>query len=116
MPFANDIYLSQTAVRPKCGRMVAFKNGGIKNLHGVLGVKSGRRCALPLWFTYQRDKIEDKREKYLEMLAKLRKDIGHAKPREDSLSELSARATRLRGDGVDVSDKADISKQIRSEL
>jgi len=39
--------------------MVSFANGGIKNLHGVRGVKSGRRCSLPLWFTLQKEKIED---------------------------------------------------------
>ena len=31
--------------------MVAFRSKHIENLHGVLGVKSGTRCALPVWFT-----------------------------------------------------------------
>lgn len=57
-------------MKPKCGRMVAFSNLGGQNLHGVLGVKSGRRCALPLWFTVQGDKVEDNRENYLEILRK----------------------------------------------
>jgi len=30
---------------------VAFRSKGVENLHGVLGVKSGVRCALPIWFT-----------------------------------------------------------------
>ena len=53
--------------------MVAF-SGGIKNIHGVRGIKSGRRCALPLWFTLQGDKIEDNRGKFLEILRKVRKE------------------------------------------
>ncbi|XP_024880411.1 prolyl 3-hydroxylase 2-like isoform X2 [Temnothorax curvispinosus] len=47
----------QGIVRPRCGRMVAFSAGG-ENLHGVRGVRSGRRCAVALWFTQD--------EKYLE--------------------------------------------------
>jgi len=54
--------------------MVSFANGGIKNLHGVRGVKSGRRCSLPLWFTLQKEKIEDNREKHLKILQQLRKE------------------------------------------
>ena len=54
--------------------MVSFANGGIKNLHGVRGVKSGRRCSLPLWFTLQKDKIEDNRDKYLNILQQLRRE------------------------------------------
>jgi hypothetical protein len=30
--------------------MVMF-SGGLENLHGVLGVTEGKRCALGLWFT-----------------------------------------------------------------
>jgi hypothetical protein len=30
--------------------MVMF-SGGLENLHGVLGVMEGKRCALGLWFT-----------------------------------------------------------------
>ncbi|XP_011057841.1 PREDICTED: prolyl 3-hydroxylase 2-like isoform X1 [Acromyrmex echinatior] len=47
----------QGIVRPRCGRMVAFSAGG-ENLHGVQGVRSGKRCAVALWFTQD--------EKYLE--------------------------------------------------
>ena len=54
--------------------MVGF-SGGIKNIHGVRGIKSGRRCALPLWFTLQGDKIEDNRGKYLNVLQNLRKEM-----------------------------------------
>lgn len=60
------------AVKPKCGRMVAF-SGGMKNIHGVRGIKSGRRCALPLWFTLQGNKIEDDRGTYQNILNELRK-------------------------------------------
>ena len=47
-------------MKPKCGRLVAFGNG-IENIHGVLGVRKGIRCALPLWFTFSADKNEDSR-------------------------------------------------------
>ncbi|KAM7286429.1 prolyl 3-hydroxylase 2 [Ixodes scapularis] len=40
----------EARVSPKCGRMVAF-SAGPENLHGVLPVERGRRCALALWFT-----------------------------------------------------------------
>ena len=42
---------TQAKVKAKCGRMVTFRSNGLENLHGVLGVKSGIRCALPMWFT-----------------------------------------------------------------
>ncbi|XP_033341231.2 prolyl 3-hydroxylase 2 isoform X2 [Megalopta genalis] len=50
--FAKEraIHESSSLVFPKCGRMVAFSAGG-ENLHGVKGVRRGRRCALALWFT-----------------------------------------------------------------
>lgn len=35
---------------PKCGRLVAF-SAGKENMHGVLPVTKGRRCAVALWFT-----------------------------------------------------------------
>lgn len=41
---------SQVLVNPKCGRMVGF-SAGKKNMHGVLGVTGGKRCAVALWFT-----------------------------------------------------------------
>ncbi|KAL6254200.1 hypothetical protein P5V15_014822 [Pogonomyrmex californicus] len=47
----------QGIVRPRCGRMIAFSAGG-ENLHGVQGVRHGKRCAVALWFTQD--------EKYLE--------------------------------------------------
>jgi len=72
--FTDPDGTEQSSVKPKCGRMVSFANGGIKNLHGVRGVKSGRRCSLPLWFTLQKEKIEDNREKHLKILQQLRKE------------------------------------------
>ena len=41
---------SQERVTPKCGRLVAF-SAGEENLHGVLALTKGRRCAVALWFT-----------------------------------------------------------------
>ena len=40
----------QEKVSPKCGRLVAF-SAGKENMHGVLAVTKGRRCAVALWFT-----------------------------------------------------------------
>lgn len=37
-------------VQPKCGRLIGFSSGPV-NPHGVTAVTSGRRCALPVWFT-----------------------------------------------------------------
>lgn len=58
--FADHDGKIQARVTPKCGRMVAFRSKGVENLHGVLGVKSGVRCALPIWFTLsdQRGHVE----------------------------------------------------------
>ncbi|KAJ8975814.1 hypothetical protein NQ317_013745 [Molorchus minor] len=40
----------ESAVTPKCGRMVGFTSGK-ENLHGVKAVKEGARCAVAVWFT-----------------------------------------------------------------
>lgn len=52
IPFYLSLSLSvsQETVSPKCGRLVAF-SAGKENMHGVLGVTKGRRCAVALWFT-----------------------------------------------------------------
>ena len=54
--------------------MVAFRSDGIKNLHGVLGVRKGVRCAVPLWFTLSPDKREGSRYKADHMLLQLKKN------------------------------------------
>ena len=60
-------------MKPECGRFVAF-SAGAENLHGVLGIKKGRRCALPIWFTLRsRDEArEDSHEKGLKLIEELR--------------------------------------------
>ncbi|XP_011298276.1 prolyl 3-hydroxylase 2 [Fopius arisanus] len=50
----------ESSVKPKCGRMVAFSADGT-NLHGVRGIKKGKRCALALWFTLDERYIESER-------------------------------------------------------
>lgn len=40
--------------------MVAFSAAG-DNLHGVRGVRRGKRCALALWFTFDKDRLEVER-------------------------------------------------------
>ncbi|XP_065051385.1 prolyl 3-hydroxylase 2-like isoform X2 [Rhopilema esculentum] len=81
--FAHPNGTQQASVKPKCGRMVAFK-GGLDNIHGVLGIRTGRRCALPLWFTLQEDKIEDNRGKYQKILSNLRKEKNELRATEGS--------------------------------
>lgn len=44
------VHVQQVLVNPKCGRMVGF-SAGKENMHGVLGVTGGKRCAVALWFT-----------------------------------------------------------------
>lgn len=55
------LYHSKVKVTPKCGRAVAFSSGG-ENLHGVLPVKEGTRCALGMWFTLDPKHKEGARE------------------------------------------------------
>ncbi|KAK0162063.1 hypothetical protein PV327_008431 [Microctonus hyperodae] len=57
--FADDpkAKIIQSTLRPHCGRMVAFSADG-GNLHGVKGVRKGRRCALALWFTLDKKYVE----------------------------------------------------------
>ena len=50
--------LPQEKVSPKCGRLVAF-SAGKENMHGVLAVTKGRRCAVALWFTLDPEHKED---------------------------------------------------------
>ena len=48
--FIYSIIPLQVQVTPKCGRMVGF-SAGKENMHGVLAVTGGKRCAVALWFT-----------------------------------------------------------------
>ena len=43
----------------RCGRMVGF-SAGEENLHGVLPLTEGKRCALALWFTLDEKYSEDR--------------------------------------------------------
>nr|XP_012234724.1 PREDICTED: prolyl 3-hydroxylase 2-like isoform X1 [Linepithema humile] len=61
----------QSTVQPRCGRMVAFSAGG-ENLHGVQGVRSGRRCAVALWFTQDERYFEYERVVADTMLKRVR--------------------------------------------
>ena len=50
----------QAQLKPECGRAVAF-SAGMENLHGVAGIREGRRCALALWFTLRKKHDETQR-------------------------------------------------------
>lgn len=47
----------------RCGRMCGF-SAGAENLHGVLPVKKGQRCAVALWFTLDKNYSEDRIQVY----------------------------------------------------
>ncbi|XP_057297571.1 prolyl 3-hydroxylase 2-like isoform X4 [Hydractinia symbiolongicarpus] len=69
--FANYDGKIQARLRPKCGRLVSFRSNGLENLHGVLGVKNGTRCALPIWFTFS-NKSEDGRQEAEDKLQEIK--------------------------------------------
>lgn len=69
--FAAPNQTVEAIVKPKCGRMVAF-SAGFENLHGVLGIKQGTRCALPVWFTLDKKHDEQQRYDAKEILSSLR--------------------------------------------
>ncbi|XP_052000269.1 prolyl 3-hydroxylase 3 [Xyrauchen texanus] len=48
-------------VKPSCGRLVGFTSGPV-NPHGVTAVTAGRRCALALWFTTEKQHRDMERE------------------------------------------------------
>ncbi|XP_031575108.1 prolyl 3-hydroxylase 2-like isoform X2 [Actinia tenebrosa] len=60
--FAHPNETIQASVKPKCGRLVGF-SAGVENLHGVLGVQNGRRCAVALWFTLRTKHDDEGRKK-----------------------------------------------------
>ncbi|XP_070567070.1 prolyl 3-hydroxylase 1-like isoform X2 [Ptychodera flava] len=57
--FAKFNKTIEASVEPKCGRLVSF-SAGKENLHGVKAILEGRRCALALWFTL--DKNHDEKD------------------------------------------------------
>jgi len=59
--FANPDESIQAKLKPECGRAVAF-SAGLENLHGVAGIREGRRCALALWFTLRQKYDETQRQ------------------------------------------------------
>lgn len=61
----------QSIVRPRCGRVVVFSAGG-ENLHGVQAVRSGKRCAVALWFTQDEEYLEYERVVAETMLTRVR--------------------------------------------
>ncbi|KAK3713150.1 hypothetical protein QZH41_010042 [Actinostola sp. cb2023] len=72
--FAHRNETIQAAVKPRCGRLVGF-SAGIENLHGVLGIKSGRRCAVALWFTMREKKDETARHEAMEVIKEAKEKI-----------------------------------------
>lgn len=57
----------QAKLKPECGRAVAF-SAGLENLHGVAGIREGRRCALALWFTLRQKHDEAQRKTAWDLL------------------------------------------------
>lgn len=67
--FANFDDSVQAKLKPECGRAVAF-SAGLENLHGVAGIRQGRRCALALWFTLRQKHDETQRKVAWDILQK----------------------------------------------
>nr|XP_022901177.1 prolyl 3-hydroxylase 1-like [Onthophagus taurus] len=63
--FVSDFYGKQleSTIIPKCGRMVAFSSGN-ENLHAVKAVTKGSRCALAVWFTFDKKYSENRNFAY----------------------------------------------------
>lgn len=66
--FAKNKSNIEVSVKPKCGRVVAF-SAGAENLHGVLPVERGRRCALATWYTLDPKYREREREFALKVIS-----------------------------------------------
>ncbi|XP_076061271.1 prolyl 3-hydroxylase 1-like [Oratosquilla oratoria] len=65
----------ESKVLPKCGRLVGF-SAGAENPHGVLPVLRGRRCALGMWFTHDKQHEENERQLARQLLQKLYSEEG----------------------------------------
>ena len=48
---------AMVGAEPKCGRLVGFC-AGTECLHGVKKLKKGERCALPVWFTTRKERLD----------------------------------------------------------
>ncbi|XP_033118540.1 prolyl 3-hydroxylase 1-like isoform X2 [Anneissia japonica] len=72
--FSSNKLQIQSKVKPKCGRIVAF-SAGEENLHGVLPVLSGRRCAMALWFTHDLRYMELNRYKAQKILSNMKEEM-----------------------------------------
>lgn len=64
----RDAQTVTARVQPKCGRLIGFSSGPV-NPHGVTAVTSGRRCALPVWFTKETHHKDMEREEAEALLA-----------------------------------------------
>ncbi|KTG36062.1 hypothetical protein cypCar_00023156, partial [Cyprinus carpio] len=69
-------------VKPKCGRLVGFTSGPV-NPHGVTAVTAGRRCALALWFTTEKQHRDMEREEAEELWAADGKSVVKEEKGED---------------------------------
>ncbi|KAK4871674.1 hypothetical protein RN001_015798 [Aquatica leii] len=60
--FSQDMFgnFIQSTIKPKCGRMIGFSSGA-ENLHGVKAVTRGTRCAIAIWFTFNKKYKENDR-------------------------------------------------------
>ena len=61
-------------VEPKCGRMAAFC-AGKDCIHGVKGVRKGKRCALAQWFTLDYSRRDSEHLKVLDILKRFKHKI-----------------------------------------
>ncbi|XP_075528465.1 prolyl 3-hydroxylase 2-like [Dermacentor variabilis] len=78
--FASQKTSIEASVKPKCGRAVAF-SAGAENLHGVLPVEDGRRCALATWYTFDPKYREREREFAYNIISQRRSSGRHEMPK-----------------------------------
>uniref|UniRef100_A0A8C2J6B6 procollagen-proline 3-dioxygenase n=1 Tax=Cyprinus carpio TaxID=7962 RepID=A0A8C2J6B6_CYPCA len=83
-------------VKPKCGRLVGFTSGPV-NPHGVTAVTAGRRCALALWFTTEKQHRDMEREEAEELWAADGKSVVKEEKGEGESALKSARSGRSQG-------------------
>ncbi|XP_019647021.1 PREDICTED: prolyl 3-hydroxylase 3-like [Branchiostoma belcheri] len=84
--FSDRNLTAEATVQPRCGRLVAFSSGP-ENPHGVQAVLQGRRCALAMWYTLDKQHDERIRHEARTIVDSLR-ESAELQEQEDQKKEL----------------------------
>ncbi|KAI8488595.1 procollagen-proline 3-dioxygenase [Branchiostoma belcheri] len=84
--FSDRNLTAEVTVQPRCGRLVAFSSGP-ENPHGVQAVLQGRRCALAMWYTLDKQHDERIRHEARTIVDSLR-ESAERQEQEDQKKEL----------------------------